>query len=114
MKIKVIIKEPGRYPRSVHISDTLENLQRTVGGYIETVTLASDLCVICDEEGRLKGKEHCCSLGGIDFCGTVILCGVDAENCEFCDIPYGFDTAKKLFPAMFAKEGSERNADIQG
>ena len=46
MKIKVIIKEPGRYPRSVNISDTLENLQRTVGGYIETVTLASNLCVI--------------------------------------------------------------------
>lgn len=28
-KIKVIIKEPGKKPRCVNISDTLENLQKT-------------------------------------------------------------------------------------
>ena len=32
-KIKVIIKEPGKKPRCVYISNTLENLQKTVGGY---------------------------------------------------------------------------------
>ena len=45
-KISVLIKEPGRVPRHVAISNTLENLQRTVGGYIETVTLCSDLVLI--------------------------------------------------------------------
>jgi hypothetical protein len=48
-KTGVLIKEPGRNPRHVNISDTLENLQKTVGGYIETVTICSDLVVICDE-----------------------------------------------------------------
>lgn len=62
-KIGVIIKEPGRLPRHVNISDTLENLQKTVGGYIETVTLCSDIVLICDEEGRIKGKPHCCNIG---------------------------------------------------
>ena len=83
-KIGVIIKEPGRVPRHVNISNTLENLQKTVGGYIETVTMCSDLVVICDEEGRIKGKPHCCNIGGVDFCGTVILAGVDGD--EFADI----------------------------
>lgn len=51
-KISVLIKEPGKAPRHVSISSTLYNLQRTVGGYIETVTLCSDLVIICRLDGR--------------------------------------------------------------
>ena len=50
MKISVLIKGPGKNPRHVWISNTLENLQKTVGGYIESVTLATDMCIICNEE----------------------------------------------------------------
>ena len=57
-KIKVIIKEPYKLPRSTNISDSLENLQRTIDGYIETVKLASDCVIIFDEEGRIKWKPH--------------------------------------------------------
>ena len=35
-KIKVIVKDPGKPARVVWISNTLENLQRTVGGRIMT------------------------------------------------------------------------------
>ena len=98
-KIGVIIKEPGRVPRHVNVSDTLENLQKTVGGYIETVTLFSDLVAICDEEGRIKGKPHCCNIGGVDFCGTVILAGVDGD--EFADVPFAFVDFKRLFPQLW-------------
>lgn len=98
-KIGVIIKEPGRVPRHVNISDALENLQKTVGGHIETVTLASDCVVICDEEGRIKGKEYCCKIGGVDFVGTVILAGVDGD--EFADVPLSFADAKRLFPGLW-------------
>lgn len=94
-KIGVIIKEPGRVPRHVNVSDTLENLQKTVGGYIETVTLCPDLVVICDEEGRIKGKPHCCNIGGVDFCGTIILAGVDGD--EFADVPCGIWTLSGCF-----------------
>lgn len=83
----------------MNISDTLENLQKTVGGYIETVTLFSDLVVICDEEGRIKGKPHCCNICGVDFCGTVILAGVDGD--EFADIPCEFADFKRMFPQLW-------------
>ena len=98
-KISVIIKHPGQKAYRTNISNTLENLQKTVGGYIETVTAATDLCFICDEEGRVKGKEYNFSFGRIDFVGTVILCGVNGD--EFADLPLDFEGAKKLFPEMW-------------
>lgn len=98
-KISVLIKEPGKRPRHVWISNRLENLQKTVGGYIETVTLAKDLVVICDEEGRLKGYPHCCSICGVDFCGTVILAGIRED--ELDDIPMDYQTAKRMYSGLW-------------
>lgn len=98
-KISVLIKAPGRVPRHVNISDTLENLQKTVGGYIETVTLARDLVVIRDEEGRLKGKRDCCNIGGVDFAGTVILCGVDGD--AFADLSLTYREMRTLFLGLW-------------
>lgn len=48
-KIRAIIKRPDEeYGHVTHISATLENLQKTVGGYIETVGLTeSDVCAAC-------------------------------------------------------------------
>ena len=48
-KIRAIIKRPDEeYGHVAHISATLENLQKTVGGYIETVGLTeSDVCAAC-------------------------------------------------------------------
>lgn len=98
-KISVAIKEPGRVPRHVAISNTLENLQRTVGGYIETVTIAEGLVLIVDEEGRIKGKEWCCNIAGVDLCETVIMCGIDGE--EFGDLPVDWKDLKRLFPQLW-------------
>lgn len=98
-KIKVIIKEPAKKPRCVYISNTLENLQKTVGGYIETVTIASDMCIICNEEGRLRNLPYNCDVCGVSFVGTIIFCGVSED--EFCDVPIDFDKAKKLFKGIW-------------
>ena len=98
-KISVIIKEPGKKPRHVNISDTLANLQKTVDGFIETVTIAEDSCVICDENGRLRDKPWCCTVCGVSLVGTVILCGVDGD--EFADWPLSYAETKKLFPHMW-------------
>lgn len=98
-KIKVLIKRPGELPRSVWISDTLENLQRTVGGCIETVTLQRGLVVICDEEGRLKGKPHNCTVGGVEFVGDIIVAGVEGE--ELADYPSDFRTIKAAYPELW-------------
>lgn len=92
--INVITKKPGQMFRAAQIKNTLEALQAEVGGYIETVTFDSalkqgHLVVICDEEGRLKGYEPNCQIGGVDFCGPIIICGVDGD--EFADVPAGTD-----------------------
>lgn len=98
-KIKVIIKEPGMKPRSTNISDSLQNLQRTVGGYIEVVPISKDCVIICDEEGRIKGYPHCCNILGLNFFGTIIICGVSGD--EFADIPIDFQHAKMVFRTLF-------------
>lgn len=99
MKISVLIKEPGKSPRHVWISNTLENLQKTVGGYIESVTLATDMCIICNEEGRLMNLPHNCNVCGIDFVGTIILCGIAGE--ELADLPGDWKSWKTCFRSLW-------------
>lgn len=89
-KITVIRKAPGKAPERIEIENALDALQWEIGGYIETVTLASDLVVICDEEGRLKDKAANCRICGILFVGTILIAGVNGE--EFTDVPDGVDT----------------------
>ena len=98
-KISVIIKEPGKKARHVNISPNLKNLQKTVGGYIETVRIATDACFICNEEGRILNLPFNFRFSNIDFVGTIIFAGVNGE--KFSDVPITFLKAKELFPEMF-------------
>lgn len=86
-KIKVIIKRPGEKPYTTWISDRLENLQKTVEGYIETVTVCTDLVIICNEEGRIRNLPYNCTIPGADFFGTILLAGINGE--EFGNVPDG-------------------------
>lgn len=55
--ISVLLFEVGKYPRTVEIERGLHGLQETVGGDIEQFSPFSDgAVIICDEEGKLKGK----------------------------------------------------------
>ena len=101
-KIKVFIKDPGKKLRSVSISKTLENLQKTVGGYIETVTLASDLVIICNEEGKLRGLPYNCRILNGEFVGTLIFAGVKDD--DFDDVPVKYQEMKVLFPQLFEND----------
>ena len=96
-KLSVLIKEPGRAPRHVNISDSLQNLQKTVGGYVEAVTLYSDVVIPCDEDARIKRKPYCCTCAPIktNLYGTIVLIGADGE--EFCDLPGTFAEWKTVF-----------------
>lgn len=58
--MKAIRKKPGCEPEIVEVENTLEALQQEVGGYIETVTVASDTAIICNAEGRIFDLPHCC------------------------------------------------------
>lgn len=105
-KIKVIIKRPGEKPHSTWISNSLKNLQLTVDGYIETVTVTPDMVIICNEEGRIKGLPYNCTVGRINFVGTIIVAGIKDD--EFANIPCTFGTFKRLFSDLF-KESAEEN-----
>ncbi len=104
-KIRAIIKRPDeQYGHVTNISNTLENLQRTVGGYIETVTFrgprtdSPPFVVICDEEGRLKGKALNCAIGDArcasSFVGDIVVVGIDGD--EFTDCPLNFKDWKRM------------------
>ena len=94
-KIKVVVKRPGELAYITNISDSLKNLQNTVGGYIETVTIVSDTVIICNEEGRIKNLPYNCNICGVDFVGTIIFAGINGD--EFSDIPLSFEEFKELF-----------------
>lgn len=82
--MKIIIKEPGQRPRATEIENSLSALQQAVGGYIETVTLAEDCCIICNEEGRLQGLPYNLTFCGVSFVGTILFVGVAGD--EFADL----------------------------
>ena len=56
--IKVVLAEPGKKAKATEIENTLENLQKIVGGYIECIYPFEDnVGIICNEEGKLIGLE---------------------------------------------------------
>ncbi len=92
--MKVLAINPMETPRTVEINNTLEDLQRMVGGLIEEVCPWEDaVAIVCNEEGKLLGlpanrilrddEGIPCDL----IVGPFILCGIDDEKGEFTDIP---------------------------
>lgn len=84
-EMKVIRKIPGQEPELAQMDNTLEALQEAVGGYIEVVTMAKNACIICNEEGRLRGLPYNITFLGERFVGPVLVVGVSGE--DFCDVP---------------------------
>ena len=97
--ISALIKRPGETPRHVNLSNSLEALQKTVEGPIECVTLAADLVLICNEEGRLRDLPVNCKVWDSVFVGTIVMCGRDGE--EFADLPCSWKKLKEFFPQLW-------------
>ena len=98
-KIKAIIKRPDEeYGHIANISNTLENLQKIVGGKIETLYLGHGLILIVNEEGKLLGLEPNFRLEHGAFAdvivGTAIVVGQKDE--DFGDCPIVFEAWKIL------------------
>lgn len=58
------------------LPNTLEALQQAVGGYIEVVPLNEQLCVICNEEGKLLGLPPVAAMPAWRdvLCGSLVIC----------------------------------------
>lgn len=97
-KIRCFLKRPESDWYSTCCSTSLSNLQRIVGGYIETVTFPDlGVVVICNEEGRLLGLPYCCTIRGVDFVGCVAVFCPDGEN--LADVQYKLREWKELVNA---------------
>lgn len=86
---------------NIDIENTLEALQRSVAGFIETVTLVQDRAVmIVNEEGVLLGlpvNVIASAVANTQIVGTAIVVGVDGE--EFTDVP---EDVERCIRALFA------------
>lgn len=81
--------------RRVEVKNELKALQETVGGYIETLTLAEGVVLICNEEGKLLNMEPNTHFYTIN--GEFLLVGVNGE--EFGDLT---EKQMKQLEEMFA------------
>lgn len=54
--ISVLLVQPGKYPKTVQIEDTLEEMQRLVDGDIEEyMPFEDEVALICNDEGKING-----------------------------------------------------------
>ena len=82
-KIRIVVAEPGKFPAVSFISDSLKDMQKIVGGYIELFeTTESEIDLFCNEEGKLIGLE--CNRFFPELrdviCGPIIAIGHDDEG----------------------------------
>lgn len=102
-KIFVLVVEPEKKPYIKQIDNTLEALQREVGGYIQVAYPWSDEAgLVCDEQGKLDGKPLNRALrdesGNIYdiIAGTFLVVGLGED--DFVSLPNELQTKfYKLF-----------------
>ena len=79
--ITVVLVEPGKLARIAKIGTDLADLQEAVGGNIETFyPYEEEVCIVCDDEGKITGKplnRAICDEDGVIteiIAGTFFLC----------------------------------------
>lgn len=82
--MRAMRKRPGEAWEAIEVENELKPLRQAVGGYLESFTFAEDACVLCDEEGLLKGKPYNATVCGVPFVGTILIVGVAGE--DFADL----------------------------
>lgn len=113
-KIRILALPVNREPYITNIENSLRNMQRFVGDYIETVTVLKNpqVILICDEEGLLKGRAVNPSIPDLDeyggwapkIVGDCFFCGVSGE--EFADLPDEWkDVLLKLSKEAYREHG---------
>ena len=102
-RIKVLLIEPKQVPRVIQIGTELRDLQDVVGGPIEVGVDLGDVCLVCNEEGKLNGMEPNITLAREEddeitdiIYGTAFFCG--ARDGKFTSLnPYQIKLLKDAF-----------------
>lgn len=78
--IDVLFVEPGKHPCMIKLENTLEAMQKTVGGYIEMIDLDHGDVIVVNEEGKLIGLEGNRRLGNDILTGSFFIAGTSGED----------------------------------
>ena len=84
-KIKVLALLPMELPKEIDLDNTLEAMQKFIGGFIECITLSdtgSEVTLVCNDEGKLLGLPLNRPLwdGADVLAGPGFLAGCDNEG----------------------------------
>lgn len=82
--MRSLIKKPREGWKVTEIQNELEALQQAVGGRLESVSVWADACVLCNEEGRIKGLPYNTTICGVSFAGPILIVGTAGE--DFSDL----------------------------
>lgn len=92
--MKVLVIAPGKEPVVKEIGNTLKDMQRMVGGYIQAYyPWMDEVAIICNDEGKIMGLPLNRSIFGehgelVDIiAGTFFICGAPMDSGKFTDLP---------------------------
>ena len=92
--MKVLVIEPVKQPVVKEIGNTLKDMQRMVGGYIQAYyPWMDEVAIICNDEGKIMGLPLNRSIFGehgelVDIiAGTFFICGAPMDSGKFTDLP---------------------------
>lgn len=83
--IRVLKIEPGKSPYEKEIENSLESLQKEVGGLIECVYLDDNCIAVCNEEGKINGMALNRRLGNDIIAGPFFIVA-DSEDGNFISL----------------------------
>ena len=112
-KISVLLVQPGKYPKMIEIEDSLEAMQKVVGGDIEEyMPFEDEVAIICNEEGKINGLPLNRAIYGPDkeivdiISGDFFVAFAPIESDKFRSLPREMaDKYYQLFkyPERFAR-----------
>lgn len=92
--LKVLLVRAGREAEMVEIEDSLEGMQRVVGGMIEEyMPWEDDVAIVCNEEGKMNGMPMNRAVKGDDgnyldvIAGDFFICYAPFDSEKFLSLP---------------------------
>lgn len=86
-KITVVMVEPGKLARVEEIGTSLEELQKTVGGWIEAYyPFEEQVCIVCNDEGKINHMDLNRAIRGVDgeivdiIAGPFFICDCSTDR----------------------------------
>ena len=114
-EIKVLMVEPGKAPSVTTIINELSSLQKAVSvgadyvGYIEIIGIDDNVCILCNEEGKLINLKPNRRFYDDILCGVFYVVGEDDDG-NLTSLP---EKAMQYYTEYFAKPEIFNDGDVE-